>query len=326
MLSLQMNARTVRCLTTIPNRLLPNIRTIARARSSTRNYPNLKCPARPKSTSAIGGPPTKAPSPPAAAAAAASSSSTKESIPITQTLLAMTAGVLTVTAAAATVESVTSSSIPPFSPDGQRYSQSSFSGRFCRMLLMCDPRLTFYTDDEVRRCRAMVSNYRHLIANPPPEVENIHRTLWEAHRVSSAALHPDTDQSIPRPFRMSGYVLYNGPICVSMVASSSTPALLFWGWMNQSQNALINYFNRNASSDMSNETLGMSYAAAVGSALAVVFGLASVIKRRVRDPARVRQLLRFVAFPSSVVASSLNCYVVRSPEIDTGIPVVDEEG
>ena len=36
--------------------------------------------------------------------------------------------------------------------------------------------------------------------------------------------------------------------------------------------------------------------------------------------------MRYVAFPSAVVASSLNCYIVRSPEIDTGIPLVNANG
>jgi hypothetical protein len=124
---------------------------------------------------------------------------------------------------------------------------------------------------------------------------------------------------------MSGYVPYNGPICVAMVASQSTPALLFWAWVNQSQNALVNYFNRNASSPMSNETLATSYAVAVGSALLVAFGLATAIQRRY-DAARAKAMLRWVAFPSAVVASSLNCYIVRSPEIDTGIPLLDDRG
>ena len=124
---------------------------------------------------------------------------------------------------------------------------------------------------------------------------------------------------------MSGYVPFNGPICVAMVASQSTSALLFWSWVNQSQNALVNYYNRNASSEMTNETLMKSYAAAVGSALTVAFGLATFIQRRY-SPAQAKNLLRWVAFPSAVVASSLNCYIVRSPEIDTGVPLVNSDG
>jgi hypothetical protein len=124
---------------------------------------------------------------------------------------------------------------------------------------------------------------------------------------------------------MSGYVPYNGPICVSMVAATSTMPLLFWSWANQSQNALVNYYNRNASSPMSNETLMKSYSAAVGSALVVALGLSSFVQKRY-SPAQAKQLMKYVAFPSAVVASSLNCYVVRSPEIDTGIPLQDRHG
>ena len=36
--------------------------------------------------------------------------------------------------------------------------------------------------------------------------------------------------------------------------------------------------------------------------------------------------MKFVAFPSAIVASSLNCYIVRSPEIETGVPLLDSEG
>ena len=76
---------------------------------------------------------------------------------------------------------------------------------------------------------------------------------------------------------------------------------------------------------MTNETLMKSYSIAVGSAVTVAFGLATFIQKRY--PAeRAKQLMKFVAFPSSVAASSLNCYIVRSPEISTGIPLMDEDG
>ena len=76
---------------------------------------------------------------------------------------------------------------------------------------------------------------------------------------------------------------------------------------------------------MTNETLMKSYTAAVGSALVVAFGLATFIRKR-HSPTRAKELMKFVAFPSAIVASSLNCYIVRSPEIETGVPLVDGEG
>jgi hypothetical protein len=48
-----------------------------------------------------------------------------------------------------------------------------------------------------------------------------------------SSVHPDTKQIIPEPFRMAGYVPFNGPVCVAMMASRGTPALLFWNWVNQ---------------------------------------------------------------------------------------------
>jgi len=240
--------------------------------------------------------------------------------------MAAAAGIATVSIAAAAVESTTASSVPPFNPSDQRFDQSTFAGRFCRMILECDPRLLTYTADEMRRSKEMVLNYTSMLEHLPDGMteREMHHALWEAQRISSSSLHPDTGDSIPQPFRICGYVPYNGPVCVAMVASTSTPALLFWSWINQSQNALVNYFNRNASSEMDNGTLVKSYTAAVASALTVAFGLATFIQRRF-EPAKAKQLMKWVAFPSAVVASSLNCYIVRSPEITSGVPLLNDD-
>lgn len=255
----------------------------------------------------------------AAESSSAASATKSEGVPVGLALAATAAGVATVAGASAAVEYGTASSVPPFDPNGQRFSQKNFSGRFCKMLLACDPRLLLYSEHEVRRCQEMLKDYQSYAG------QDMDRALWEARRITEAALHPDTGDEIPRPFRMSGYVPFNGPVAVAMVASTSTVPLLFWSWVNQSQNALVNYCNRNASSPMTNETLALSYGAAVGSALVVAFGLATAIQKKY--PAdQAKKLMKYVAFPSAVVASSLNCYIVRSPEIKTGIPLLNADG
>lgn len=255
--------------------------------------------------------------------------SSSASVPIGASLLAAIAGVGVVGVAAQAVESSTADSCLPYSTSGnaQRFDQSTFSGRFARMLLACDPSLLLHTESTVRAAQqTLLDAEDDLYHNPQRQLTvSESRKLWEAKRIVESALHPDTGEVIPRPFRMSGYVPYNGPICVSMVASTSTIPLLFWSWVNQSQNALVNYYNRNASSPMTNETLLKSYSAAVGSALVVAFGLSSFVQKRY-SPSQAKQLMKYVAFPSAVVASSLNCYVVRSPEIATGIPLFDQAG
>jgi hypothetical protein len=132
----------------------------------------------------------------------------------------------------------------PYTKNGQRFDQETFTGRFSRMLLACDPRLLLYTEEQVTQAQSLLKEY-----DGPTTIDNqeLNRSLWEARRIVDAAVHPDTGDIIPRPFRMSGYVPFNGPICVAMVASTSTPSLLFWSWVNQSQNALVNYYVRTLS-------------------------------------------------------------------------------
>jgi hypothetical protein len=188
-----------------------------------------------KSTSAST--PTAAVVPPKAAASIPKEAKEDMTTKVGGSIVAAILGVATVSVVAAGVETSTASTCPPYSARGQRFSQGEFSGRFCRMLLACDPRLLFYSDEQVQQASKLLqdtSQYSHD--------RTMDRTLWEAKRIVEAALHPDTGETIPRPFRMSGYVPYNGPICVSMVASTSTMPLLFWSWINQSQNALVNYY------------------------------------------------------------------------------------
>jgi len=263
----------------------------------------------------------------AAGGASKEAAAPPDRVPVAPVAGAAAAAILTVMATSVAAERLTASSAPPFDPRGDRFDQATFFGRFAKMLLACDPALLLNGREEVLRCQRVVEGHAKHLEERPDGVSatEASRQIWEAQRVASSALHPDTGEFIPRPFRMSGYVPYNGPICVAMVAAQSTPALLFCSWLNQSHNAMVNYFNRNAASEMTNATLATSYAAAVGSSLTVAFGLATFVQRRY-SPARAKHLMRWIAFPSSVVASSLNCYIVRSPEIDTGIPLADGDG
>jgi len=252
---------------------------------------------------------------PTNAAAEASKQSTSN-FPIASSLAAAAAGIATVSGAAAVTEMVTASSCPTYSPTDNRYEQGNFVGRFSRMLLQCDPRLLFYSKAQVLKAKEMMDHYQEYTGRD--------RDLWEARRLVESALN-DKGEFIPSPFRMSGYVPFNGPVCVAMLASQSTAPLLFWSWVNQSQNALVNYFNRNTESNMSNETIVKSYAAAVTAALTIGFGMASFIQKRYPTE-QAKTMLRWVAFPSAVVASSLNCYIVRAPEIESGIPLENAAG
>lgn len=242
--------------------------------------------------------------------------------PLANTALSMFLGLSTIIASTTAVNYTTINKAPDFDPKKERFDQSSFSGRFFGMLLSCDPCLLLYSDDEIRRYEKKVNQYQDILALSS-NAKSVHQELWEARRIVNSAIHPDTGEIIPRPFRMSGWVVYNGPICVAMVASTKTPALLFWGLINQSQNALVNYFN--APLAMPNDTVIKGYSLAVVSALGVVSGLSLAIRKSFR-PDKAKELLKFISFPSCVLASMLNCYAMRKSEIITGVPLFDAEG
>jgi hypothetical protein len=124
---------------------------------------------------------------------------------------------------------------------------------------------------------------------------------------------------------MSGYVPFNGPVSVGLIMATRTPWILFWQWMNQSQNSLVNYFNRNATSFASDNVIATSYAGAVTSAITIAYGLSRAVKR-FTTPERAATLLKFIALPTSIAASSVNCLIMRWPETETGITVYDSTG
>ena len=227
------------------------------------------------------------------------------------------AGGLVVVSGAARL--VDASSAPKFSMRGTQFDQATFGGRFKQMLSNMDPSTLLYSDADVRAAEQKIKDFE-AGGSKLSDAE-----LWQARKIVSAAVHPDTKEIIPGPFRMAGYVPYNGPVCVWMMIASSTPSLLAANFVNQSQNALVNYFNRNASSPSSNEVLAKSYATAVTTALTVAFGISQVIKRSF-SPATAKKMLTFVALPSSMIASSANAWIMRSPERETGIAVFDKQG
>ena len=60
----------------------------------------------------------------------------------------------------------------------------------------------------------------------------------------------------------------------------TAPAVVFWQWVNQSFNALVNYTNRNAKSPTTTTQLGVAYVSATASAMITALGCKAIWQKR----------------------------------------------
>ncbi|XP_074815540.1 sideroflexin-2 isoform X2 [Natator depressus] len=99
----------------------------------------------------------------------------------------------------------------------------------------------------------------------------------------------------------------------------SVPAVVFWQWVNQSFNALVNYTNRNAACPISLTQIGVAYVSATSTALVTAVGLNLYTKRA---PPLVA---RWVPFAAVAAANCVNIPMMRQQELINGIMVTDEK-
>ncbi|KAM7112274.1 sideroflexin-5 isoform 5-T5 [Ciconia maguari] len=191
---------------------------------------------------------------------------------------------------------------PPFQLGKPRFEQTSFYGRFRHFLDIIDPRTLFVTESRLKEAVQLLEDYKH--GTLPPGVTN--KELWGAQKIKQAIIHPDTNETIFMPFRMSGYIPFGTPIVVGLLLPNQTLAsTVFWQWLNQSHNACVNYANRNATK----------------------VGLNVLVQRANNFTPATRLLIqRFVPFPAVASANICNVVLMRHTELEEGIDVLDNNG
>lgn len=105
---------------------------------------------------------------------------------------------------------------PKFSLTEEQFDQTTFAGRFAKMLTTCDPSTLFASKAQIERAvailarKAIITGQKPFTAQPfkaavgDVDLED-DAVMWAARKLKESAVHPDTGNIIPSPFRMAGY-------------------------------------------------------------------------------------------------------------------------
>ncbi|XP_054062966.1 sideroflexin-2 isoform X1 [Rissa tridactyla] len=201
-----------------------------------------------------------------------------------------------------------------FNIDAPRWDQSTFVGRLKHFLNITDPRTVLVPEEELDRAKALVEGCRAGLVPPGSSQEQ----LLYAKKLYDSAFHPDSGEKMNLIGRMSFQVPGGMALTGCMLQFYRTvPAVVFWQWMNQSFNAIVNYTNRNAASPISLRQIGVAYVTATSTALATAVGLNLYTKRA--PPL----LARWVPFAAVAAANCVNIPMMRQQEIINGVTVTD---
>ncbi|OZC10796.1 tricarboxylate carrier [Onchocerca flexuosa] len=224
-----------------------------------------------------------------------------------------------------------------------RWDQSTFAGRARHFFVTTNPLNLFISRKRLEEAKKIVLDYKQ--EHKVPEKLTVDE-LWHAKQIFDSAYHPTTNELMILPGRMScqvpGNMLLTGGmltfykfviisevffICLvsihytytSNLNLRSPSAVIFWQWLNQSFNAVVNYTNRSGDS-VSNKILLTSYVCATSAAVTAALGLNSLVKSM--SPF----IGRLVPFCAVAAANAINIPLMRSKELIDGIAIYDENG
>ncbi len=203
--------------------------------------------------------------------------------------------------------------------DKPRYDSATLLGRFRNMMTITSPSTLLCTRKDLANAKALLEAYRSgTVAPSVTEAQ-----LWRAVQIRDSMEHPQTGQVIPAFARMSAFMPVNIVLCYGLLLpQASIATTVFWQWMNQSYNLIVNHANRNASNSMSFSQMGLAYATAVTASCSIAVGLGQLVKKGI-FPKSVASLVPYTAVASAGVA---NVFVMRWNEVSEGVVVKDKFG
>ena len=221
----------------------------------------------------------------------------------------------------------------PFLLNAPQYDQGTYWGRMMTLFSTQNPLNFFLPHSKILKAKALVDEEIRLEKEMGDKglfyPESKIREIRKAQNIVASAVHPDTKEFIPRPMRICSYAPISIPTLFGFILSKPTTFnIIFWQWANQTYSAMLNYGNRNASSNLDNKGLALAYGAAVSSSIGVGLAMRKLLtplSKNLHGPSQliVNSLISLVAVGS---AGFLNLLVMRSKEMKYGITLVDADG
>ncbi|KAJ0170817.1 hypothetical protein K1T71_013589 [Dendrolimus kikuchii] len=207
---------------------------------------------------------------------------------------------------------------PPIDLNQPRWDQSTYMGRAKHFLQMTNPANILASDTELDEAKKIVTEFKKTRKMPPGYDEE---KLWKTKYLYDSAFHPDTGEKMFVLGRMSAQAPMNTIITGCMITFYKTkPAIVFWQWLNQTFNAVVNYTNRSGDAPITTKQLLASYCAACGGAL----GTALYLNNKVKNMKPI--YARLVPFAAVCGANFINIPMMRSNELMNGTPVFAPDG
>uniref|UniRef100_A0A0N4Z5V8 Sidoreflexin n=1 Tax=Parastrongyloides trichosuri TaxID=131310 RepID=A0A0N4Z5V8_PARTI len=199
----------------------------------------------------------------------------------------------------------------------KKWDQSKFSGRVKHFATVVNPLNLLVPDSKLLECRKIVLDYKAGIIDKNLTVDE----LWRAKHLFDSAFHPETYELSHLLGRFSCQVPTNTVIHAGMMTFYKHPiSVVFWQWLNQTSNALLNYTNRAGIDEDTRSRIFNSYLLATGGALSSSLGLNYLCKKS-NFPTIINRMVPFVAI---AIANIINIPTMRFNEFTTGITIRDE--
>ncbi|KAM6391192.1 sideroflexin-4 [Pluvialis apricaria] len=202
----------------------------------------------------------------------------------------------------------------------------SFFQRFLLWVDVLDPLLLFKSADEIRRARLLLQNGGKTLSEP---IQN--DQTKQAFLLSLSSVHPDTDKIIPVLFRPPAFLPISLPLVIVSSLQLQAKQTFFCQFVFHAYTTGFTLLNGNATAKAEEYLVqqkqifyglgAISYAACIG-ALPLVFMNRYTLK------SSLTQLVVNKLLPAPLLGlmSAFTAAVVRSPEFENGIEVMDRNG